>query len=96
MKLKNFFGILLGIGLTFISCQGNSGPEALPIMGRHDYSNGDTVFHKVPDFHLINQLGDSVTKATMTGKIYIVDDFFTSCPTICPKVKKQQLRLADH
>ncbi|MDF9799313.1 protein SCO1/2 [Catalinimonas alkaloidigena] len=43
-------------------------------------------FHKIPEFSLINQLGDSVSEKLLDGKITIVDFFFTSCPGICPKM----------
>lgn len=41
-------------------------------------------YHSIPDFSLINQLGDTVTAQTFDQKIYIADFFFTSCLTICP------------
>ncbi len=44
----------------------------------------DTVWHKVPDFALLNQLGDTVRLSDYDGKIIIADFFFTNCPTICP------------
>jgi protein SCO1/2 len=34
-----------------------------------------------------------VTNQTFAGKIYIADFFFTSCPTICPKMRTQLLRV---
>ena len=40
--------------------------------------------HRVADFHLINQNGDSISKKDFEGKIYIADFFFTRCQTICP------------
>ncbi|MCE7993364.1 MAG: SCO family protein [Roseivirga sp.] len=43
-------------------------------------------YHKIPAFNLINQLGDTVTEASLTGKIYVSDFFFTTCPGICPKM----------
>ncbi|MEM1136918.1 MAG: SCO family protein [Bacteroidota bacterium] len=43
-------------------------------------------FHKIPDFNLINQLGEPVTAKSFANKIYIADFFFTSCPGICPKM----------
>ena len=46
----------------------------------------DTVWHKVPDFTLVNQLGDTVRLSDYDGKIIIADFFFTNCPTICPKL----------
>ncbi len=43
-------------------------------------------FHQIPSFSLQNQLGDTITEATVEGKIFVVDFFFTSCPGICPKL----------
>jgi len=39
--------------------------------------------HKIADFTLINQNGDTITNATYKDKIYIADFFFTRCKTIC-------------
>lgn len=40
--------------------------------------------HRISDFHLINQNGDSISKSDFEGKIYVADFFFTRCQTICP------------
>ena len=40
--------------------------------------------HKVDDFTLINQNGNVVTQENYKDKIYVVDFFFTRCPSICP------------
>ena len=40
--------------------------------------------HKVSDFSLINQNGDTITQNDFEGKIYVADFFFTRCQTICP------------
>lgn len=57
-------------------------------------------FNAVPDFELIDQNGDTITNDTMKGKVYIVDFFFTSCPTICTpmshNLKTVQNKLKDH
>ncbi|WP_431127334.1 SCO family protein [Flagellimonas flava] len=42
--------------------------------------------HRIPNFKLINQLGDTITEKTFDNKIYVTDFFFTSCPGICPKM----------
>ncbi len=42
--------------------------------------------HVVRDFNLINQNGEVITQKDYEGKIYVVDFFFTSCPTICPRM----------
>lgn len=43
-------------------------------------------FHQIPAFALTNQFGHPITEKTVTGKIYVVDFFFTTCPGICPKM----------
>ena len=40
--------------------------------------------HKIADFSLIDQNGDTITNNTYKSKIYIADFFFTRCATICP------------
>lgn len=40
--------------------------------------------HRVDDFRLINQLGDTVTRADIGEKILVVNFFFARCATICP------------
>ncbi|MFT4093318.1 MAG: SCO family protein [Niabella sp.] len=44
----------------------------------------DTVWHRLPDFKLVNQVGEPVRLSDYEGKIIILDFFFTHCPTICP------------
>ena len=40
--------------------------------------------HKVADFKLLNQNGDTITQNDYKDKIYVTDFFFTRCMTICP------------
>jgi len=46
----------------------------------------DTVFNTIPAFSFINQEGKTITEKDYQGKIYIADFFFTTCPSICPKM----------
>ncbi|MEB8329036.1 SCO family protein [Flavobacteriaceae bacterium KMM 6897] len=46
-------------------------------------SEEEKSFHKIPDFELVNQMGDTITQKTFDSKLYITDFFFTSCPGIC-------------
>lgn len=39
---------------------------------------------KVPEFSFVNQNGVIITNNNYIGKIYVIDFFFTSCPSICP------------
>ncbi len=41
-------------------------------------------YHKIADFSLINQNGETVTQQNYEDKIYVADFFFTTCQTICP------------
>jgi protein SCO1/2 len=41
-------------------------------------------YHKIADFSLVNQNGDTITQDTYKDKIYVADFFFTTCQTICP------------
>ena len=43
---------------------------------------------KVPDFAFLNQDSMLITNHDFKGKVYVVDFFFTSCPTICPKMTR--------
>lgn len=70
-----------------------SGPRTLPILGERDVVNGDTVYTTIPDFAFVDQDSQMVTNATFKDKIYMVDFFFIHCPTICPKVKANGLRI---
>lgn len=52
-------------------------------------------FHKIDDFKLINQYGDTITQATFDNKIYITDFFFTTCQTICPIMTEHMEKIQD-
>ncbi|MCK0129947.1 SCO family protein [Flavobacteriaceae bacterium F08102] len=39
---------------------------------------------QMPDFTFRNQDSLLISKSDFKGKVYVVDFFFTSCPTICP------------
>lgn len=50
-------------------------------------------FHSIPDFNLVNQLGDTITHESFANTIYVTDFFFTICPGICPKMTDNMLIL---
>ena len=51
--------------------------------------------HKVADFKLINQNGDTITQENYKDKIYVADFFFTRCMTICPVMTNNIGKLQD-
>lgn len=51
--------------------------------------------HHISDFHLVDQNGDSVSLANAKGKVLLVDFFFTTCGSICPKMSAQMERVQE-
>jgi protein SCO1/2 len=95
--LKTIFAFFIGI-VYFSSC---SHDHPLPILGNR-YAvtkevNGqlitDSVYQQIPSFSLINQDSQIITNQSVLGKIYVADFFFTSCPTICPVMKKEMIKV---
>ncbi|MFH6983345.1 SCO family protein [Marinoscillum luteum] len=80
-----------------IACQQKE--KQLPILGKKEVvengASADTVYHTIPDFKFIDQDSNTVTQKTFDNKIYIADFFFTTCPTICPVMKTQMLRVYE-
>jgi protein SCO1 len=94
--MKNIFIVtftFLCVAQLIFGCK--SEPEKLPILGNSEIISGDTIFHTIPDITLMDQDSQVFRVTSLDNKIILADFFFTSCPSICPKVKKQMLRLYD-
>lgn len=48
--------------------------------------SSDTVWHKLSNITLTNQLGDTVSLHDLEGKLLVFDFIFTSCRYVCPKL----------
>jgi protein SCO1 len=92
-RIVLYFSVMSIFCCSLLGCIGQSKETKLPIFGNRDVVNGDTVFHVIPDFAFVNQDSQVVNNATFTGKAYVVDFFFIHCPTICPRVKAQAMRV---
>ncbi|WP_291146160.1 SCO family protein [Flavobacterium sp. UBA7680] len=46
-----------------------------------------------PKFELTNQDNVKVSNATYKGKVYVLEFFFTTCPSICPKMNLSMLEI---
>ncbi len=53
----------------------------------------DTIYHRLPDFNFINQLGETVSLQDMEGRIVVINTFFTRCPNICPALTRNVRKL---
>jgi len=51
--------------------------------------------HKVANFKLMNQNGDTITQEDYKDKIYVADFFFTRCMTICPIMTNNMGKLQE-
>jgi len=51
--------------------------------------------HKIADFSFFNQNGKIITQKEYENTIYVADFFFTTCPTICPKMTNNMVWLQN-
>jgi len=65
-------------------------PRLVDASVKHVRSN-----HKVANFSLLNQNGDTITHRNYDGKIYVADFFFTRCQTICPIMSTNMAELQE-
>lgn len=91
LLLPSFFYVILS--------KGEHRYRSLPFIGEKEIvdvdGKTDTIYHTIPNFELIDQNGHSFTRDDMKGNIYVVDFFFTRCPTICPKMSAHLLDLQN-
>jgi protein SCO1/2 len=52
-------------------------------------------FNKVPVFEFTNQNNIQITTTDFKDKVYVVEFFFTTCPTICPIMNSKMLALQN-
>lgn len=50
---------------------------------------------QVPAFSFINQDGKVITNKDYEGKVYVVEFFFTTCPTICPRMNANLIQIQN-
>ncbi len=89
--------------LMWTACKFNDDVMRLPITGNRDVVtkvvNGknvtDTIYHTIPDFKTVNQFGDSIKSINLDDNIYVADFFFTTCPSICPVMHRNMLKVYE-
>ncbi len=50
----------------------------------------------VPEFSFTDQNGETITNENYKGKVYVVEFFFTTCPTICPKMNYNLIQVQNY
>jgi len=58
-------------------------------------NSSDTIYHSIPAFEFIDQDGKPFGDKDLNDKIYVANFFFTSCPTICPKMQTLMKKVQD-
>lgn len=81
------------VGIAFIILL--FGIYAIPKIVNRFEDSGLMKFGKVPDFEFINQEGETITNANYKGKVYVVEFFFSTCPSICPIMNQKMLVLQN-
>ena len=56
-------------------------------------NNGEN--RKVPNFAFINQHGKTISNKDYEGKVYVIEFFFSTCPTICPRMNKNLIQIQN-
>lgn len=96
---------LLGVALVFFSavaCQ-QSTKTTLPILGEREpvtrtvdgQTVTDTVYHTIADFQLLNQDSVLIDNHVFENGVYIANFFFTHCPSICPTMQRNLLKVYE-
>ena len=60
-------------------------PQRLGVLGQPG--------HHVDTFSFIDQQGKTITREDLAGKIYVVEYFFTTCESICPKMNENMAKV---
>ena len=81
------------IGVSFIILL--FGIYAIPKIVNHYSGRSLHKFTQVPVFEFVNQNGKTITNNTYRGKVYVVEFFFTTCPTICPIMNEKMVAIQN-
>lgn len=104
--MKNRKHFLLGAGIIvfpviifYMLNVGKPQYGTLPIYGEKIEPNGadvkDTIYYQIPNFKVVNQLGDTITQETLNDGIYLANFFFASCKDVCPSMNRRVKRVYD-
>jgi protein SCO1/2 len=107
MKNKSYIGIsfiILVFGIIFI-------PKIIDRIKNNDVTKIDRLntsgqsetsidllmkIGPAPKFSLTNQNGETITNDNYKEKVYLVEFFFSTCPTICPIMNQNMVKIQNH
>ena len=85
----SFFLIVLAVPLVAFTCFRwyESNLAKPPFFGKnYTIDAADATHLKVPDFNFTDQDSVAINSSFIANKVWVVHFFFTSCPSICPKM----------
>lgn len=94
-------GVIAVVGITISYYIMTDRNEVLPIYNPNDL-NAEMVDdslqnvgfgHRIGDFFLQNQYGETISLSEVQGKIHVAEYFFTHCQSICPVMNEQMQRV---
>ncbi|MGL2962956.1 SCO family protein [Flavobacterium sp. RSB2_4_14] len=106
MKNKSYIGlsfIILVFGIIFIPRIINRIKNGTVVQGDRidaisNHKNSETGLRLIgpaPSFELINQDKVKISNETYKGKVYVVEFFFSTCPSICPIMNKNMVDIQN-
>ncbi len=88
--------VVLLLMINLVNCNIFSTDESLPYYSSQDLTPiWNNTNHRIAKFNLVDQNGKSFGTESLNGKIYIANFFFTTCPSICPRMAKCLKMLQD-
>ena len=102
MKNKSYIGlsfIVLVFGIIFIPRIINrikngtfvQGDRIDAVSNHRNPETGLTLIGPTPKFELTDQNNEKISNETYLGKVYVIEFFFTTCPSICPIMNKNMV-----
>ncbi|MAT89997.1 MAG: SCO family protein [Flavobacteriaceae bacterium] len=81
------------VGITFIILI--FGIWAVPKIVNHFSEPEMATIGEVPSFNFTNQDGKTISNKDYEGKVYVAEFFFTTCPSICPIMNRNMVRIQN-
>lgn len=106
MKKFSYIGlsfVILIFGIIFIPrivqrIKSNSVVQGDRIDAVSNHKDGETgllTYRKAPKFSLTDQNNQTITNETYKGKVYVVEFFFSTCPSICPIMNRNMVDIQN-
>ncbi|PRD55950.1 SCO family protein [Sphingobacterium gobiense] len=103
MKLKlTTYLSAFAFSSIFVACT-ETNEKKLPIIGERATEERivdgrtvvDTIYHQIPAFAFLNQDSVEITEKYFDNKVYVANFFFTHCPSICPTMQRNLLKVYE-